>query len=76
MNRAGVILGALALASCSKPPITCGSDGMIIVPAGLDDKTAADWNRRNLALALDRLDQATGFKPQSLDRLVKAEGCP
>jgi len=76
MMRATIILTALMLASCSKPAIECTRDGMIIIPEGIDTATASEWNRRNLDLALARLDQATGMKQQMSEHLVKAQGCP
>ena len=77
MMRCGfLLLATLALASCGPPKIVCDADGKIIIPAGLDGKTAANWNQRNLDLAVARLDRATGYFDGRSTPADKAVGCP
>lgn len=78
MNRVAIIVVALGLASCG-PAITCDSDGMIVIPDDVSTDTRVDWNSRNLRLATQRLNKATGspdgrwLTPETLE---KAKGCP
>jgi hypothetical protein len=76
MTRALLTLFVLGAAGCSSPQIACDREGMIIVPEGVDTETTREWKRRNLDLAMARLDDATGMKPAMREHLVKAAGCP
>jgi hypothetical protein len=78
MKRASIILAALTLASCSAaPPITCDNDGLIVIPAGTAEAPRSDWEARNRALLIRRMDKVTGRAEwQTPASLEKADGCP
>ena len=78
MRLMAIILAAVMLASCSSG-IKCDAEGMIIVDPAATDSASTEWRHRNMRLATDRLNKATGspdgqwLTPQSLE---KAQGCP
>ena len=78
MKRMAAILAGLILASCSAAPaITCDTDGMIVIPAGVSEALRSEWGSRNRALLIRRMDKVTGRAEwQTPAELEKAEGCP
>lgn len=75
MKTLAVALAALAIAGCS-PAIKCDAEGYIAMQDGASTEDRSEWSIRNMRLATERQDAATGFKEHPRDQLLKAEGCP